>query len=97
MTAPPTTDVLDELGWRGLIAQSTDVDALRRELAGGPVTLYCGFDPTAPSLHAGNLMPLLTLRRFQLAGHALQRLDTRHLPAHAAGRGDRPGGIRRGG
>jgi tyrosyl-tRNA synthetase len=63
------TGIIDELSWRGLIAQSTDLEALRRDLADGPLTLYCGFDPTAPSLHAGNLMPLLTLRRFQLAGH----------------------------
>jgi tyrosyl-tRNA synthetase len=62
------TDILDELEWRGLIAQSTDRDALRRDLADGLLTLYCGFDPTAPSLHAGNLVPLLTLRRFQQAG-----------------------------
>jgi tyrosyl-tRNA synthetase len=62
-------DIIDELSWRGLVAQSTDLDALRGELATGPLTLYCGFDPTAPSLHAGNLMPLLTLRRFQQAGH----------------------------
>lgn len=62
-------DILDELDWRGLIAQTTDGDALRRDLAAGPLTLYAGFDPTADSLHAGNLMPLLTLRRFQLAGH----------------------------
>ncbi|GAA4552762.1 tyrosine--tRNA ligase [Amycolatopsis samaneae] len=61
--------ILDELSWRGLIAQSTDADALRRELDQGPVTLYCGFDPTAPSLHAGNLVPLLMLSRFQRAGH----------------------------
>jgi len=60
---------LDELAWRGLTAQSTDLDALRRDLDAGTVTLYCGFDPTAPSLHAGNLVPLLTLRRFQQAGH----------------------------
>src|SRR6201999_2835112 len=64
-----STGVLDELEWRGLIAQSTDLDALRRDLAAGVLTLYCGFDPTAPSLHAGNLIPLLTLRRFQQAGH----------------------------
>jgi tyrosyl-tRNA synthetase len=63
------SDLLDDLSWRGLIAQSTDLDALGRELAEGTVTLYAGFDPTAPSLHAGNLMPLLTLRRFQQAGH----------------------------
>ncbi|WP_028927384.1 tyrosine--tRNA ligase [Pseudonocardia acaciae] len=61
--------ILDELTWRGLIAQSTDLDALRRDLDPGPLTLYCGFDPTAPSLHAGNLVQLLTLRRFQNAGH----------------------------
>jgi tyrosyl-tRNA synthetase len=63
-----STDILDDLEWRGLIAQHTDLDALRRELAGGVLTLYCGFDPTAPSLHAGSLVPLLTLRRFQQAG-----------------------------
>ena len=62
------TDILDELEWRGLVAQSTDPDALRRELAAGVPTLYCGFDPSAPSLHAGNLIPLLGLRRFQQAG-----------------------------
>jgi len=61
-------DILDELEWRGLIAQSTDLDALRRDLAEGVLTLYSGFDPTAPSLHAGNLVPLLALRRFQQAG-----------------------------
>jgi tyrosyl-tRNA synthetase len=61
--------ILDELSWRGLIAQSTDLDALRRDLAEGPLTLYAGFDPTAPSLHAGNLIPLLGLTRFQRGGH----------------------------
>jgi tyrosyl-tRNA synthetase len=61
--------ILDELEWRGLIAQSTDRDALATELDSGPVTVYSGFDPTAPSLHAGHLVPLLTLRRFQQAGH----------------------------
>jgi tyrosyl-tRNA synthetase len=61
--------ILDELEWRGLIAQSTDRTALADELAAGPVTVYSGFDPTAPSLHAGHLVPLLTLRRFQQAGH----------------------------
>lgn len=61
--------ILDELDWRGLIAQSTDRDALAAQLAAGPVTIYSGFDPTAPSLHAGHLVPLLTLRRFQQAGH----------------------------
>jgi tyrosyl-tRNA synthetase len=63
------TDILDDLAWRGLIAQSTDLDELRAMLAAGPVTLYCGFDPTAPSLHVGSLVQLLTLRRFQQAGH----------------------------
>ena len=63
------SDILDELEWRGLIAQSTDRDALASDLARGPLTLYSGFDPTAPSLHAGHLVPLLTLRRFQQAGH----------------------------
>ncbi|MDG3012130.1 tyrosine--tRNA ligase [Rhodococcus sp. D2-41] len=62
-------NILDELTWRGLIAQSTDLDGLRRDLAAGPVTLYAGFDPTGPSLHAGHLVPLLALRRFQRAGH----------------------------
>jgi tyrosyl-tRNA synthetase len=61
--------VLDELEWRGLIANSTDPDALRAELSAGPVTLYCGFDPTAPSLHMGNLLQLVTVRRLQDAGH----------------------------
>ncbi|MFN8102513.1 MAG: tyrosine--tRNA ligase [Mycobacterium sp.] len=63
------TTILDELDWRGLIAQSTDREALSEQLAAGPVTVYSGFDPTAPSLHAGHLVPLLTLRRFQQAGH----------------------------
>jgi tyrosyl-tRNA synthetase len=63
------TSILDELEWRGLIAQSTDRDALAAELESGSITVYSGFDPTAPSLHAGHLIPLLTLRRFQRAGH----------------------------
>jgi tyrosyl-tRNA synthetase len=63
------TEILDELDWRGLIAQSTDRDALAAAAAAGPLTLYAGFDPTAPSLHAGHLIPLLTLQRFQRAGH----------------------------
>ena len=61
--------ILDELSWRQLIAQSTDLDALAAATAQPPLTVYCGFDPTAPSLHAGNLVPLLTLQRFQRAGH----------------------------
>ena len=63
------TDILEDLRWRGLIAQSTDEIALRDAVAAGPVTLYCGFDPTAPSLHIGNLVQILTVRRLQLAGH----------------------------
>jgi tyrosyl-tRNA synthetase len=62
-------DVLDELTWRGSVEQSTDEAALRKALADGPITLYCGFDPTAPSLHFGNLVQLVVLRRFQRAGH----------------------------
>jgi tyrosyl-tRNA synthetase len=61
--------VLDDLVWRGLVATSTDLDALRADAAAGPLTLYCGFDPTAPSMHMGNLVQILTVRRFQLAGH----------------------------
>jgi tyrosyl-tRNA synthetase len=63
------TDIIDELAWRGLIAQSTDLDDLRKALDTGLVTFYGGFDPTAPSLHIGNLVLLLTMRRLQLAGH----------------------------
>ncbi|MEJ8656378.1 MULTISPECIES: tyrosine--tRNA ligase [Streptomyces] len=63
------TDIVDELKWRGLFALSTDEDALRKALADGPVTFYCGFDPTAPSLHVGHLVQALTMRRLQQAGH----------------------------
>ncbi|MBX3735793.1 MAG: tyrosine--tRNA ligase [Candidatus Didemnitutus sp.] len=62
-------DILAELEWRGLYADSTDREALSKRLAEGPLALYCGFDPTADSLHVGNLVPLFALRRFQLAGH----------------------------
>ena len=68
-TASARTAVLDDLAWRGQIAQSTDLAALRETFAAGPTTYYCGFDPTAPSLHLGNLVQILTLRRLQLAGH----------------------------
>jgi tyrosyl-tRNA synthetase len=61
--------ILDDLRWRGLLADCTDIEALAERIARGPVTLYCGFDPTADSLHVGNLVPLLALRRFQLYGH----------------------------
>ena len=63
------SSIIDELAWRGLIAQSTDLDALRAATEPGPITLYCGFDPTAPSLHLGNLVQILTVRRFQQHGH----------------------------
>jgi tyrosyl-tRNA synthetase len=62
-------DILEELKWRGLVALSTDEDELRKALTGSPITYYCGFDPTAASLHLGNLVQLLTMRRLQLAGH----------------------------
>ncbi|MEO7235030.1 MAG: tyrosine--tRNA ligase, partial [Lapillicoccus sp.] len=62
-------NVLDELAWRGLVAQTTDEPTLRAALADGPVTVYCGFDPTAPSLHFGNLVQLVVLRHLQRAGH----------------------------
>ncbi|MET3963750.1 tyrosyl-tRNA synthetase [Marmoricola sp. OAE513] len=67
MTVDP--HLLDDLEWRGLIAHSTDLDALREALTAGSVRFYVGFDPTAPSLHMGNLVQILTARRLQLAGH----------------------------
>lgn len=63
------SDVLDELEWRGLIAQHSDIDKLRADLAEGPITFYCGFDPTAPSLHHGHLVAVKVMRHLQLAGH----------------------------
>ncbi|SDC75178.1 tyrosyl-tRNA synthetase [Sanguibacter gelidistatuariae] len=63
------SNVLDELTWRGLVAQTTDVEALREALESGPITYYCGFDPTGPSLHHGHLVQLIVLRHLQLAGH----------------------------
>jgi tyrosyl-tRNA synthetase len=65
----PAQGVLADLAWRGLIADVTDREGLARRLASGPISLYCGFDPTADSLHVGNLLPLFMLRRFQLEGH----------------------------
>jgi tyrosyl-tRNA synthetase len=62
-------NILEELQWRGLLADCTDAAELAKRVSPGPITLYCGFDPTADSLHAGNLVPLLALRRFQLLGH----------------------------
>ena len=61
--------ILDELAWRGLINDCTDTEALTKRLGEKPVMLYCGFDPTADSLHVGNLVPLIALRRFQNLGH----------------------------
>jgi len=60
--------ILDELQWRGLIADCTDTTELTKKIS-APITLYCGFDPTADSLHVGHLVPLLALRRFQNLGH----------------------------
>ena len=62
-------NIYEELSWRGLVADCTDKDELTMRLGAAPMTLYCGFDPTADSLHAGSLVPLLALRRFQLLGH----------------------------
>jgi tyrosyl-tRNA synthetase len=67
--APLRMTLLEDLQWRGLVADCTDLPALAQRLAQGPVTVYCGFDPTGDSLHVGHLMGQLTLRRFQLAGH----------------------------
>jgi tyrosyl-tRNA synthetase len=63
------TDLLDDLLWRGLVQDSTDLNELRQHLAAGPVTFYVGFDPTAASLHVGHLVQVVTARRFQQAGH----------------------------
>jgi len=63
------SEILDELQWRGLVAQTTDESALRQALADGPITVYCGFDPTAASLHVGHLLQLIILRKLQLGGH----------------------------
>jgi tyrosyl-tRNA synthetase len=62
-------NIFEELEWRGLVADCTDVAELKKRLESGPIVLYCGFDPTADSLHIGSLVPLLALRRFQLHGH----------------------------
>ncbi|WP_024820416.1 tyrosine--tRNA ligase [Arthrobacter sp. 31Y] len=66
---PAFANVWQELKWRGLVHVSTDETELEKLLAGDPITYYCGFDPTAPSLHLGNLVQLLVMRRLQLAGH----------------------------
>jgi tyrosyl-tRNA synthetase len=62
-------NILEELQWRGLVADCTDPVELTKKVTSAPITLYCGFDPTADSLHVGNLVPLLALRRFQVLGH----------------------------
>jgi len=64
-----TADILEDLSARGLIHDTTAIEALRERLGQGPVAVYAGFDPTADSLHVGNLVPLLLLRRFQIFGH----------------------------
>ena len=64
-----SNDILDDLQWRGLVAQSTDLGALAAEMREGPLTFYVGFDPTAPSLHVGSLVQILTARRLQRGGH----------------------------
>jgi tyrosyl-tRNA synthetase len=64
-----TSVLIADLEWRGLLAQTTDRDALIKDLDAKPITFYIGFDPTAPSLHVGNLVVILVMRRFQLAGH----------------------------
>ncbi len=73
MTTPtqpaPAASLMEDLQWRGLIQDCTDASALADALEGGPVTFYCGFDPTAPSLHVGHLLQVLTMRRLQQAGH----------------------------
>ncbi|MBO1753216.1 tyrosine--tRNA ligase [Actinotalea sp. BY-33] len=66
--------ILDELEWRGLLAQTTDAQALREALDSGPITVYCGFDPTAPSLHHGHLVQLVLLRHLQRSGHRVLAL-----------------------
>lgn len=66
---PAFANVWDELQYRGSVQVSTDAEALRALLGGGPISFYCGFDPTAPSLHLGNLAQLIIMRRLQLAGH----------------------------
>jgi tyrosyl-tRNA synthetase len=65
----PVAGIIEELLWRELISDSTDLGALREATDAGSITLYCGFDPTAPSLHLGNLAQILTVRRFQQHGH----------------------------
>ena len=67
-------NIYEELQWRGLLADCTDAPELIKRLATGPTTLYCGFDPIANSLHVGNLVPLLALRRFQSIANEMKSL-----------------------
>src|SRR5262249_30671045 len=70
MSSDKTTgSILQELQWRGLLNDATEPEPLQARLATKPIVLYCGFDPTADSLHVGNRVPLLGLRRFQMFGH----------------------------
>ena len=73
-------NIIPDLEFRGLIYQVTDLDGLAERLAAGPIVLYNGFDPTADSLTVGNLVPILLLRRFQLAGHKVIALAGGHRP-----------------
>ena len=72
-------NLLEDLEARGLVHDTTDPEALKQRLAEGPIGVYDGFDPTAKSLHVGNLMGLLLLRRFQLAGHRVIALSLIHI------------------
>lgn len=75
------TDIVDELKWRGLFAQSTDEEALRKAFADGPVTFYCGYDPTAASLHVGHLVQVLTMQPAPAGGEPAARAGRRgHRP-----------------
>ena len=72
------TDILDELQWRGLLAQHTDLEALREHLNSGPVTFYCGYDPTAPSLHHGHLVQLIVMRHGKVVDHGTREEVLNH-------------------
>ena len=77
-----SSNLIKQLQERGLVAQVTDEEALAERLAQGPIALYCGFDPTADSLHLGHLVPLLCLKRFQQAGHKpVRQYECADLPA----------------
>lgn len=86
------TDIVDELKWRGLFAQSTDEEALRKAFADGPVTFYCGFDPTAASLHVGHLVQVLTVRFYSSWPGTGRWRWSAGPPGRSATRGRRPSG-----